>query len=388
MMVLADVCSEVIDCEHKTAPEDVTGTARAVGTPHVRHGRLNLEAARRISDDTYAAWTRRGVPTGGDIVLTREAPVGDVGMVPPNALVALGQRTVLLRPDTTRVQPRYLLYLMQGPAVQRWMADRSSGSTVAHLNVADVREIELPDLPGLDHQRAVVAVLGALDDKIDVNERVAGGAERLAVAELARIADDCEWLPLGDVAVHRKTTVDPSQLDGNVQHYSIPSFDRDQLPGVEPALTIKSNKLAVADRAVLVSRLNPRMPRVWFALPLPELPAVCSTEFLVLEPLDDLSRGALFAACAQPDVAKEFTQRAGGTSGSHQRIKPADALSVPVPVPKDDPLGETLTALLEGAVHARREANTLSELRDTLLPKLLSGEIRVADAVELLEASP
>lgn len=355
---------------------------------NVVQGKLRWSGVKRWAEPERDVAERYALRIG-DVVLAMDRPWIEAGLKAaavrtedvPSLLV---QRVARLR-ATNGLRQDFLRYLIASKAFTQHVLGVQTGTAVPHISAGQIRAFKF-ELPSERTQRSIAEVLGALDDKIDVNTRVAGGARRLAVAELARVADDCEWIPLGDVAVHRKSSVDPSKLDGNVQLYSIPSYDRDQLPGVEPASTIKSNKLAVPDRAVLVSRLNPRIPRVWFALPAPELPAMCSTEFLVLEPLEGLSRGALFAACAQPEVANEFTQRAGGTSGSHQRIKPADALSVPVPVSENDALGETLTALLEGSVHARREATTLSELRDALLPKLMSGEIRVGDAEELVEA--
>lgn len=156
ILALSDVCEAIIDCEHKTAPSG-EGSARVVGTPDVRDGVINLSTARTVSDRTFAEWTSRATPTHGDLILTREAPVGEVGEVPDKSRVCLGQRTVLIRPDRTVVYPKFLHLCLMSREVQASMMRIAAGTTTPHLNVADIKSLKIPQPLSLNEQEAVVA---------------------------------------------------------------------------------------------------------------------------------------------------------------------------------------------------------------------------------------
>lgn len=158
---LESVCT-VVDCEHKTAPEDRSGPAWSIGTPALRLGRIDFDAAKAISLETWVAWTRRLQPKAGDLILAREAPVGAVALVPAEKRVALGQRTVLLRVKPEQVEPAYLHAILRGSVVQETLHALARGLTVPHLNVADVRTLRLPPLPPVSEQREQIKALEAL----------------------------------------------------------------------------------------------------------------------------------------------------------------------------------------------------------------------------------
>ena len=170
MTSLDALCELIVDCEHKTAPTVLSGFP-LIRTPDIGVGRLDVEGARRVDEETYRAWTRRAVPRPGDLILAREAPVGNVGPVPPGVQPALGQRTVLIRTRADVLDPMYLNYLLSGPQLRGWMDGVASGATVPHLNVADIRSMELPPLPPLPTQRKIATILSAYDDLIENNHR-------------------------------------------------------------------------------------------------------------------------------------------------------------------------------------------------------------------------
>lgn len=160
MTVTVGDIAQVVDCEHRTAPrEDEEPFGFSIGTRSIRGGRIRLEEAKPVSKETYLAWTRRATPEPGDLILSREAPMGEVGGVPDGVPICLGQRTVLLRLDRDRVDQRFLLYVLMSPASQQWIQENSVGSTVRHINVADVRRIPLPPLPSLAGQRSIVVII-------------------------------------------------------------------------------------------------------------------------------------------------------------------------------------------------------------------------------------
>lgn len=181
-LVLADLCEVIVDCEHKTAPAG-DGFALSVGTGAMKEGRLLIDECKPVSQSTYEAWTRRMTPEPGDLVLAREAPVGQVVRVPDHPPICLGQRTVLIRPCQAKVHPRFLHYWLLGPDAQESMAAKAAGATVSHLNVKDIRALDVRMLPDQRELQSFVAgVLGALDDLIENNRRQIQLLEQMAQA--------------------------------------------------------------------------------------------------------------------------------------------------------------------------------------------------------------
>lgn len=178
-MRLDEVCDLIVDCEHKTAPQAVDGFP-LVRTSDIKRGHIDLTNVQRVDHRTYEAWTRRAVPSEGDLILAREAPVGNVGVVTADMNPVLGQRTVLIRPNRSRVDPTYLCGVLVGNEAQHWMNAVANGSTVPHLNMSDIRSMLLPDLPDLGVQLKVGAVLRAFDELIENNRRRSEILEEMA----------------------------------------------------------------------------------------------------------------------------------------------------------------------------------------------------------------
>ena len=168
--ILNSICEFIIDCEHKTASTQEDGYP-SIRTPNIGRGRLILESVNRVSEETYNSWTQRAIPREGDLILAREAPVGNVAIIPKNLQVCLGQRTVLIRPDRLKVDPNYLVYLLLGDRIQGKIQSLTGGATVAHLNMGEIRKLELPTLPPLPTQQKIAAILSAYDDLIENNTR-------------------------------------------------------------------------------------------------------------------------------------------------------------------------------------------------------------------------
>jgi type I restriction enzyme, S subunit len=165
------LCHEVVDCVNKTAPVVSTPTDfKMIRTTNVKAGAIDLTDCRFVDDATYAKWTRRVKPRRNDIVLTREAPLGEVGLLRSDENVFLGQRTMLYRADPKVLDQRFLFYSMLGPYVQGQIRGQGSGATVEHLRVPDAESFLVPH-PLVDQQRKIAAILSAYDDLIANNQR-------------------------------------------------------------------------------------------------------------------------------------------------------------------------------------------------------------------------
>lgn len=163
---LSEVCWEIVDCPHTTPKYKDYGDFLVVRTPNVRNGELNLKDALYTDEETYNDRIRRYIPKPGDVLLTREAPAGETCLVPKNLKLCLGQRMMCLRPDNTKLLPQYLAYSFYSPIVKRLFQKKSSGTTVFHFNVSEIRKLSIP-IPNLDRQQEVVEILRSIDSKIE-----------------------------------------------------------------------------------------------------------------------------------------------------------------------------------------------------------------------------
>ena len=192
---------------------------------------------------------------------------------------------------------------------------------------------------------------------------------------------------VGDLASQKKGSVNPSASPEVLfEHYSLPAFDSGQAPVFELGQEIKSNKTPLPEEAVLLSKLNPHIPRVW--LPVSHGPnAVCSTEFLAYSPRGGASKELIYCLFSSGEFQQKLCQLVTGTSNSHQRVKPDQVLVVNLPI-ADKPVLNAFTEVVNPLfeqVHANRlQTQTLTQLRDTLLPRLISGQLRLPEAETVL----
>ena len=116
-MTLNDVCELIVDCPHTTAPDEGKGYP-LIRTPNIGRGRLLLDGVHRVSERVYRERVQRAIPQDGDLIFAREAPAGNVALIVNGQKVCLGQRTVLIRPDQSLVDPAYLTYYLLSPQKQ------------------------------------------------------------------------------------------------------------------------------------------------------------------------------------------------------------------------------------------------------------------------------
>ena len=179
-MKLIDVCELIVDCPHSTAKDEGQGIP-LVRTPNIGKGRLELSGVHRVSEVVYNQRIERAVPQAGDLILAREAPVGNVALIMSGQKVCLGQRVVLIRPDKEKADPAYLTYYLLSEEVQHRLKNNANGAVVAHLNMNEIRNLVI-ELPEISIQKRIAAVLSSLDDKIALNNRINHNLEEQAQA--------------------------------------------------------------------------------------------------------------------------------------------------------------------------------------------------------------
>lgn len=298
-------------------------------------------------------------------------------VVPEGVLPArVSQHVAIIRSDGS-VLPRILQKYLSLPAMKAYMLAHSAGGTRKAITKGHIESFPVP-VPPPAEQPLLEELFELLDAQIGSSTSRAEIAERLLDA-LSASLDRNTAVELAQLAQADRQVVQPASLGSDpVDHFSIPAFDANRWPDRCPASEIMSGKFAITSLSILVSRLNPRTPRTWLAAPR-EVPALCSTEFLVLRPRRGLSVAALWLAVRDHRFVDELGRRASGTSGSHQRVTPDDALSATVPDTREaDPQVITeAEGLLDAVLQARREAAAASALRAALLPELFTGRLRL-----------
>ena len=178
-----EICELIADCPHTTAQDEGVGYP-LVRTPNIGKGRLIYDKIHRVSEKVYNLRNKRAVPRERDLILAREAPAGNIAVIQKEEKVCLGQRTVLLRPRLAVIDSEYMAYRILSEKVQRAILDYSSGSTVAHLNVREIRKLKLP-IPPPALQREFAAFVAKVDKLAFAVRKSLESAEKLYRQQLS-----------------------------------------------------------------------------------------------------------------------------------------------------------------------------------------------------------
>ena len=360
----------------------------------------------------------------GDIVYSMVRPnqrhFGIIKEPPENFLASTG--FAVLRGKDGIADTGFLYWYLAQDHIVEQLHTIAEHSTSAYPSIrpADLEQLELR-LPPMGEQRRIAGVLGCLDDKIELNRRMAATLEEMARAlfrswfvdfEPVRAKQEGRWrseeslpgLPaqlyeafpdrleasalgpipagwrvaaLGDVVEYVRESENPqASPDVLFDHHSIPAFDEDKMPVRQLGLDIKSAKLRVPPGTVLVSRLNPEIERVWLPDAQPDDRAICSTEFLVLRARAPATTAYVYSLARSRWFRDRLQSLATGTSKSHQRAQPEAVLGLQVPLPPApviDAFDERARGIVNGPLGYRGDASRVAALRDTLLPRLLSA---------------
>lgn len=280
---------------------------------------------------------------------------------------------------------RFLMYALSAADMSGYL----TGSTMPKLTQGNMNRIPLLT-PSLSEQHTIAHILGTLDDKIELNRKMNETLEAMvrAIFKSWFIDTTENGLPKGwregtieeIISLSRETVIPSDFPDEIFEHYSIPAYDEGRLPKAKTGALIHSNKFVVPTNAVLLSKLNPRIPRVWIPSVSGNRRSICSTEFLATVQKSSVSREYIYSLFSSQDFLDAFTNRVSGTSGSHQRVKPEYLLSMDVAIPSEELIArftENTRPLYEKIRRNLEESRTLAAIRDALLPKLISGEVRI-----------
>jgi type I restriction enzyme S subunit len=414
----------LIDCDHRTPPAAESGYPY-VAIPQLKEGRILLNDVRRISAEHFAEWTRKAKPQHHDVVLSRRCNPGETAYVPAGLECALGQNLVLLRADGKKLYPPFLRWLVRGTD---WWEQVGTfinvGAVFDSLKCADIPNFSMP-LPPLAEQKAIAAVLGALDDKIELNRRMNAKLEEMARAlfqswfvdfdpvrakldgrqpagldpataalfpdsfqdseagnfpkgwEVAKLKELTSKIGSGatprggsEVYVDEGPALIRSQ---NVYDYEF------RWPGLA-RLTDKSaeelKNVKVMKNDVLLNITGDSILRTCVVDPA-ALPARVNQHVAIIRAINDIPAHYLHLFLVQESIKSFLVGMSAGAT--RHAITKGHLESIDVLKPSDLVLKafEQRTTPWFAQIDANRsQSRTLATLRDTLLPKLLSGELR------------
>jgi type I restriction enzyme S subunit len=387
-VTLADI-AEVIDCEHKTAPKIDYGDYCSVRTTDISNGTIDVESANRVSEDTYLEWIKRGTPEAGDIILAREAPVGEVGWIREGNKICLGQRTVLIKVKDNSVSKRFLLYFLINPDTKYELQVRSVGSVVAHLNMKDIRNFKI-SLPPLPEQRAIASVLSCLDDKIDLLHRQNKTLEAMAETLFRQwfveeASEDWEEVSLEDVCLRITdgAHASPPTVDFGKPMASVKDMHQwgINISGCRRISNEDFDMLVRADckplqNDILIAKDGSFLKHVFVTEK--DIDVVVLSSIAILRPNTKYDSLLLATFLKLESTREKLENIVTGAVIPRIVLKDFRKFTIPLP-PKiaQDRALKLITPIYQKCWGNNRQIYTLEMFRNSLLPKVMTGEIHV-----------
>ncbi|MDO0985677.1 MULTISPECIES: restriction endonuclease subunit S [Staphylococcus] len=322
----------------------------------------------------------------------------------------------IIRTDENKLRSRFLYYQMRTNKFQNMILNEFlAGSTgQVEFNKSMVKKLPI-SIPEVNYQDVVIKVLDELEDKIEINKKIIANLEELSQtlfkhwfvdfefpdrdgnpykssggemvdSELGKIPGNWKIYKLKDIASHKKETFNPKKSEEvTVKHFSLPAYDNEEQAIEEEVNKIKSNKWIINNNCVLFSKMNPDTKRIWLPVIDNKKLNVASSEFVVMESPNNKINSFIYNICLNSQFIDYLKANTTGSTNSRQRVKPTIAVNYKLAI--EDSIvkkySEIITSHMEEMKILRSEIGKLTQLRDTLLPKLMSGEIEILDDIEV-----
>ena len=389
-VVLNDICELIVDCPHSTAYDEGSGYP-LVRTPNIGRGRLIYSGMHRVCEEVYNKRNARAIPQTNDLIFAREATAGNVALIREGEKVCLGQRTVLIRPNANLVNPAFLTYHLLAPEQQYKLLSTANGATVAHVNMPTIRNLKL-SLPPLATQHRIATILSRYDSLIEnyqkqiklleeaaqrlykewfvdlrfpghentnIVDGVPEGWEKKSIGEIGEYLNGfafkpSDWQDLGKPIIKIKEM-------GNGVTNETPRNSGERVPA---KYLIKTGDLLFSWSATL-------MVIIWSGEE-----GWLNQHLFKVTPVKGIDREFLLQSISNAIV--EFQNLTTGSTMKHIQRNKLDQVFVNVPNAEimkrySDISEKTRSNILS----LQSQLRLLTEARDRLLPKLMSGEITV-----------
>ena len=426
---LRDICNKIVDCPHST-PKWIDDGVFVIKSQNVRNGRLNQSIKNFTDEETYEQRSKRIRLRANDIIVTREAPMGEVCILPPNFKCCLGQRMVALRANESIVVPKYLLFAMQSKQVQHQISfNEGTGSTVSNMRIPALEVLEIP-IPDIQSQKAIAHILGSLDDKIELNQKTNQVLEDIAKAifkswfiDFDPVRAKTEGRPTGlpseigdlfpDEFVESEIGKTPKGWESGVIEdlvsfqggYAFDSKDW-SLNGTIPVIKIRNvkrllvncNDCSMVDESTVTGLERFALQRGDILIGMTgyvgEIGIVPKRKVMPyfnqrvgkISPTCEFDRSYILLYCCSTTFKELVQNKATGSAQANVSGKDIQNLPLLLSTKKlRHAFHRSVSDLYEKILVNEEENQLLSNLRDTLLPKLISGELHIRDAEKFLE---
>ncbi len=309
----------------------------------------------------------------------------------------------------------FLFYYFLQPKITEYLVRNSTGSAnQANINSKLIETVKIPNF-SLIKQKSISKFLNQITRKIETNQKMIANLKELSQtlfkhwfvdfefpdedgnpykssggemidSELGKIPSNWKIYKLKDIASHKKETFNPKKSEEvTVKHFSLPAYDNEEQVIEEEVNKIKSNKWIINNNCVLFSKMNPDTKRIWLPVIDNKKLNVASSEFVVMESPNNKINSFIYNICLNSQFIDYLKANTTGSTNSRQRVKPTIAVNYKLAI--EDSIvkkySEIITPYMEEMKILRSEIGKLTQLRDTLLPKLMSGELEISDDIEV-----
>jgi type I restriction enzyme S subunit len=404
---IVELCEAHVDCVNRTAPVvDSPTPYKMIRTTNVRDGFIDTENVRCVTEETYKKWTRRLIPKRGDVILTREAPLGKVGKIRSDDQIFLGQRLYHFRTNPQKLDADFLLYALLYDDLQGQIRGYGSGATVEHMRLEDVPCLEIL-LPEIEEQRKIAAILSAYDDLIENNLRRIKILEEMAQNlyrewfvkfrfpghEQARFVDS----PLGripegwEVTSVEKTFI---ILGGGTPSKAIPEYWNDgSVKWYTPTDLTASSSMFMKESGKKISALGLKMSSARLFPSFSVMMTSRATLGVISINTTEACTNQGFITCIPNERFPLYTLFfwlkenveyfiSLGTGATFKEITKGIFKTIELIVPEQliiSQFEELVQPLTLQILNLQRKSKSLRRTRDMLLPRLISGEVDVSE---------
>ena len=396
---LEELCTGIIDCPHSTPKWQDRGIP-VIRNYNLKDGKIDCTNLSFVSEEDYKERVKRAIPEESDIIISREAPMGVVGIVPKEFQCCLGQRLVLLKIDKSKCLPKYLLYTLMSEYVQVQIRRiNQTGSIVSNLNISSLKELKIP-LHNFEEQRKIANILSAIDDKIQINHQInqeleamaktlydywfvqfdfpdqngkpykSSGGQMVYHPELKReIPEGWGVEKLGDITIcHDSKRVPLSSNDRELVKGEIPYYGATGIMDYVNDYIFDGDYVLMAeDGSVMTEEGTPILQRIsgknWV-----------NNHAHVLEPIKNHSCKLLMMLLKDVSVMKIKTgsiQMKINQENMNKIVVPA------IPLELLFEINQKLEVIDKQQLNLIEENKQLTQLRDWLLPMLMNGQVKV-----------
>ena len=408
-LTIDEATERLIDYRGRTPPKTDSGV-RLVTAKVVKGGQILDEPAEYIAADFYDEWMRRGLPRRLDVLLTTEAPLGEVAILRDDARIALAQRIILLRANAERLDPIYLFYALQSDFGQSELKARASGTTVLGIKQSELRKVRIPVFP-LPVQQRIACILSAYDELIENSQR------RIKILEAMARTLYREWFvhfrypgheehtrvasPLGEIPQGWEVTrvtevvkVNPKVVvsrDGEKPFVPMSCLSNDSMLITDIESREGNSGAKFQNGDTLFARITPCLEngKTGYVQFLPDADAVAfgSTEFIVLRSSSLTPEFVYCLARSEEFRGVAITSMSGATGRQRVQEKCFNDLKIAQP---PQVLLENFSAIVAPSFRLiyslHLQIRNLRLTRDLLLPRLFSGQIGVSNTFESVVA--